>query len=86
MFTRIFDQVVGAVLTSLILLALSWVGGIPDMKRDIAELRAIAGKIQSYDSAMNTRIGSLETTMKASDALLLLKIEQHAAAQEGKKK
>ena len=86
MFTRIFDQVVGAVLTSLILLALSWVGGIPDMKRDIAELRAIAEKIQSHDLAMNTRIGALETTMKASDALLLLKIEQHAAAQEGKKK
>ena len=86
MFTRIFDQVVGAVLTSLILLALSWVGGIPDMKRDIAELRAIAAKSQYHDSAMNTRIGSLETTMKASDALLLLKIEQHAAAQEGKKK
>ena len=86
MFTRIFDQVVGAVLTSLILLALSWVGGIPDMKRDIAELRAIAGKIQSYDSAMNTRIEALETMMKASDALLLLKIEQHAAAHEGKKK
>ena len=86
MFTRIFDQVVGAVLTSLILLALSWVGGIPDMKRDIAELRAIAEKIQSYDSAMNTRIEALETTMKASEALLLLKIEQHVAAHEGKKK
>ena len=86
MFTRIFDQVVGAVLTSLILLALSWVGGIPDMKRDIAELRTIAGKIQSHDSEMNTRIGAMETTMKASDALLLLKIEQHVAAYEGKKK
>ena len=86
MFTRIFDQVVGAVLTSLILLALSWVGGIPDMKRDIAELRAIAEKIQSYDSVTNTRIGALETTMKASEVLLLLKIEQHVAAHEGKKK
>jgi len=86
MFTRIFDQVVGAVLTSLILLALSWVGGISDIKRDIAELRTIAVKIQSHDLAMNTRIEALETTMKASEALLLLKIEQHVAAREGKKK
>ena len=85
MNSRIVDQIIGAVLTSLILILLSWVGGIPDIKRDIAELRAIAEKVAATDIATNVRLGALEATMKANDALLLQKIEAHAAIHDGKK-